>query len=272
MPKIRVNDICINYAVYGDGEPAILLCTGLGGNMKNFQDNPSLLNELAKTHTVVIYDPRGAGETDSGSHEYVTMEMLAADAVGLMEALGYPQFMIFGGSMGGMTALQATCDYPERILRLGLQCTWCGGNNLVMPSDECWDYLTKPGCGKASYLKEASPLLMVFSQKSLNEMNADTIELISNQLFSTKEAMDETTFARQQIALRDFDVSDRIDKIECPTLIFGALYDILLPCENSITLHKKIKNSKFVLLDNSAHAGVEDMELTNRETVAFFNA
>ena len=43
-----------------------------------------------------------------------------------------------------------------------------------------------------------------------------------------------------------------------------------LPCENSITLHKKIRNSRFILLENSAHAGVDDMELTNTEAIKFF--
>lgn len=272
MAKIKVNDIEINYEVFGSGEPAVLMCTGLGGNMQNFRDNPALLNGFAETHTTVIYDPRGAGETTSGDSEYVTMKMLAADAVGLMEALGFQKFMIFGGSMGGMTALQAACDYPERIIRLGLQCTWCGGPNAVKPDPICWDYLTKPGCGKAENMQAAgiNPLLMVFSQKTIDAMDPDTLAFIANQLFSTKEAMPEETFYRQQIALRDFDVSDRIQDIQCPTIIFGALYDILLPCENSITLHKKIRNSKFVLLENSAHAGVDDMELTNTEAIEFF--
>lgn len=271
MPKIQVNDIGISYEVHGAGSPAILMCTGLGGNMKNFKDNPTLLEAFAENHTTVIYDPRGAGETDPGDCEYVTMEMLAKDAVGLMEALGHREFMIFGGSMGGMTALQAACDYPDRILKLGLQCTWCGGPNVVKPEPECWDYLTKPGCGKAENMKKVNPLLMVFPQKTLDEMDPDAIEFIADQLFSTKEEMSEETFARQQIALRDFDVSDRIENITCPTIIFGALYDILLPCENSITLHKKIRNSKFVLLENSAHAGIDDMDLTNDEAAKFFN-
>lgn len=273
MPKVKVNDININYAVYGSGEPAVLLCTGLGGNMKNFQDNPSLLNSLAETHTTVIYDPRGAGGTDAGDYDYVSMELMAKDAAGLMEALGYNQFMIFGGSMGGMIALQVACDYPERVLKLGLQCTCCGGPNMMKPEPACWDYATKPGCGKAEDIQKAgiNPLLMVFSQKSLDSMEPAVLEMIANQMFSTKEVMDAETFARQQIAIRDFDVSDRIQNITCPTIIFGALYDILIPCENSITLHKKIPNSKFILLENSAHAGIEDVELTNGETVKFFN-
>lgn len=273
MPKVQVGDITMNYAVYGQGEPTIVMCTGLGGNMKNFQDNPDLLNRFAAKHRTVIYDPRGAGETTAGDHEYVTMEMLAKDCVGLMDALGIGKFMIFGGSMGGMTALQVTCDYPERVIKLGLQCTWCGGPNVVKPDPVCWDYLTKPGCGKAEDMAQRgiNPLLMVFSQKSLDAMPPEMVKGIAGNLFSTKESMSEETFARQQIALRDFDVSDRIENITCPTIIFGALYDILLPCENSITIHKKIRNSKFFLLENSAHAGVDDQELTNNEAEKFFN-
>lgn len=273
MPKIKVNDIEMNYAVYGNGEPAIVMCTGLDGNMKNFQDNPDLLNRFAAHHKTVVYDPRGAGETTAGNSEYVTMAMLASDCVGLMEALGIHRFMIFGGSMGGMTALQAACDYPERVIRLGLQCTWCGGKNAVRPEPACWDYLTKPGCGKAEYLEQCgvNPLLMMFPQQSLDRMDPAMVSTIAGQLLSTKEAMAEETFARQQIALRDFDVADRIEKIACPTIIFGALYDILIPCENSITLHKKIKNSKFILMENSAHAGIDDQDMTNREAAAFFD-
>lgn len=270
MPKVKLNDININYAVYGEGSPAVVLLTGLGGTMQNWVDNPAMVDACSQKHKVVIMDNRGAGETDDGEIEYVTISTMANDVISLMDYLKIDKAIILGGSMGGMIAQQIAVDYPDRVEKIILNATWPGGKNIVKPAQELWEYLTVPGCGDYSYLKETDPLRLVFSQQSIDDMDPEALEYISNTFFSVRTT-DLPGFQHQQIALRDFDVADQLKDIRCPALITHGLYDCLIPCENAVTLAKSIPNAKFVLLPNSSHATIEDADINVEEVVKFID-
>src|SRR5215472_4549849 len=63
--KVHVDDVDIGYKIFGKGDP-ILLITGANGVRMDVWD-PVLLRELASSHTVIIFDDRGVGNTTSGS-------------------------------------------------------------------------------------------------------------------------------------------------------------------------------------------------------------
>ncbi len=58
---LKLDDINIGYKKIGTG-PSILLITGFSASMNNW--NPTLINNLSKNHTVIIFDNRGIGEYD----------------------------------------------------------------------------------------------------------------------------------------------------------------------------------------------------------------
>ena len=66
---------------------AILLFNGASDTMDNAWD-PSFLKGLSSNHTVIVFDPRGIGNTTAGSKPY-TMQLLANDTAGLMDVLKY---------------------------------------------------------------------------------------------------------------------------------------------------------------------------------------
>jgi len=65
--------------------------------------DPSFLTGLSSNHTVIVFDSRGIGNTTAGSKPY-TMQLLASDAAGLMDALKIKQANVLGYSLGGETA------------------------------------------------------------------------------------------------------------------------------------------------------------------------
>ncbi len=83
MPKVRVNDIEMNYELHGEGEPLVLIM-GLTGSLEGWRP---LLPAFAREYRVLIFDNRGAGLTDKPAGPY-SMPMMADDAAGLMDALG----------------------------------------------------------------------------------------------------------------------------------------------------------------------------------------
>ena len=95
LEKVRVGDIDIAYKMFGKGEP-ILLFNGASDSMDAW--DPSFLTALSSNHTVIVFDSRGLGNTTTGTKPY-TMQLLANDAAGLLNALKIPKADVLGYSV-----------------------------------------------------------------------------------------------------------------------------------------------------------------------------
>ena len=95
--KVHVGDIDIAYKMFGKGDP-ILLFNGASDSMDAW--DPSFLTGLSSNHTVIAFDQRGIGNTTTGSKPY-SMEQLANDTAGLLDALKIPKADVMGYSLGG---------------------------------------------------------------------------------------------------------------------------------------------------------------------------
>ena len=132
MPKVKVGDINIYYEIHGEGEPLVLIM-GYGGNSGQwFRQIPG----LTKEYRVIVFDNRGTGRSDKPDISY-TMETMAGDVAGLLDAIDIPAAHVYGVSMGGMIAQHVALNYPEKVKGLVLGCTTCGGEqHSVVPDAE----------------------------------------------------------------------------------------------------------------------------------------
>src|SRR5678809_152603 len=97
MPRVKVNDININYDQQGSGEPLILLPFLTADHAcYAFQ-----VAEYSKHFTCISLDLRGTGETDKPEGAYST-EVLADDVAAFMRALGIPKAHVSGLSLGAV--------------------------------------------------------------------------------------------------------------------------------------------------------------------------
>ena len=108
--KVHVGDIDIAYKMLGKGDP-ILLFNGASDNMNAW--DPSFLRSLSSNHTVIVFDSRGIGNTTIGSKPY-SMEQLANDTAGLLDALKIQKADVMGYSLGSMTAQQYTISLSRK--------------------------------------------------------------------------------------------------------------------------------------------------------------
>ena len=69
VKKVHVGDIDVAYKMFGKGDP-ILLINGASDGMSAW--DPSLLKTLSSNHTVIVFDPRGIGNTTIGSKPYTS--------------------------------------------------------------------------------------------------------------------------------------------------------------------------------------------------------
>jgi pimeloyl-ACP methyl ester carboxylesterase len=108
-----VNGIKMYYAVYGAGDPVVLLHGGLG----NADYWGAQINELAKTYKVVAIDSRGHGRSTRDGTRY-TYELMTSDVIGVLDHLKINKTALVGWSDGGIIGLVMAMKHPERLTRV----------------------------------------------------------------------------------------------------------------------------------------------------------
>ena len=138
---MAVGDARLAYRVLGQGEP-LLLIQGFRATMDDW--DPTLLDALAAHYLVVVYDNRGMGRSTAPPGPF-DIRRLTDDAAGLLAALGLARVSVMGYSMGGFIAQELALAYPERVQRLVLLSTSCGGAESVPVSPAVWAALDSTG-------------------------------------------------------------------------------------------------------------------------------
>jgi pimeloyl-ACP methyl ester carboxylesterase len=135
---VHANGIDIAYDTFGDPHaPPMLILTGLGVQMI-FWDDAFCSQLAARGYWVIRCDNRDSGRATVFDQAGVpdipalraslarrepldvpyTLSDMAADGVGLLDALGIASAHVFGHSMGGMIAQTLVIEHPERVRTL----------------------------------------------------------------------------------------------------------------------------------------------------------
>jgi pimeloyl-ACP methyl ester carboxylesterase len=250
MPKIKVSDINMYYEIHGEGYPFVLIMGGTG-NVTFW--TPYVIEQFSKQFKTIIFDNRGAGQTDAPQIDY-TIRMMADDTKGLMDALEIEQAHVLGWSMGGMIAQELALNYPNSIKKLVLFGTYADGGPHSDPPSQIGMQKIK---NRESLTDEERlrASLDLFLSDNFKKTNPDALEKIYGMLCPYWEkaptAFENTM--RQIKAILRHDAYERLPKINKPTLIIGGKEDILQSPRNHEILAKRIYGAKLVLLDNVGH-------------------
>lgn len=262
MPRVRVGDINIYYEVRGRGAPLIMIM-GLAGNIDLW--DPRLVSELSKHFMLVMFDNRGSGRTDMGQKKF-SIKLFADDTVGLMDALGIAKANVLGISMGGMIAQELALSYPERVEKLILCSTTCGGRHGVLPPSRPFP----PSMLDASPREIAEIMVRFIFTEEFIRSNPRLIEAVIERMVRTPTPRE--AFLGQLNAIMEFDSYERLPQIRAPTLILHGKLDALLPPENAIILAKAIPNAKLILLERSGHGLAEEIDKVIAAIIEFLLA
>ena len=115
---IKANDLNIHYHRTGEaGNPPLIL---LHGVMDNGLCWTPVARDLQAQFDVIMPDARGHGKT-GGSLENFSYTQLADDVMALIGALGLEKPVLYGHSMGAMTAVAVAATYPDVVRALVLE-------------------------------------------------------------------------------------------------------------------------------------------------------
>ena len=207
MPVIQVGDIAMYYEVHGTGEP-LLLIPGLATDVSDYA---RLIPLLASQYRVIAIDNRGVGRSDKPDAPY-SIEQMAEDAAGVLDALQIERAHVIGFSMGGRIAVALALAHPARVRSLILVST-----GVRRPTRRTF-----------------SSRLIDFSLRV--------------PFLHGSRAHPQPTYAglRQRDASRAYDASDRLGEIHVPTLILHGTRDRTAPYARAEEMHAGIANSQLI--------------------------
>jgi len=255
MATASVNGISINYTVQGNGEPLVMI-TGLGSNQAAFRFQvPAFVGHFK----VITYDNRGAGRSDKPKGPY-TIRQMADDCVGLMDHLGVKQAHVLGASLGGTIAQEVAINFPGRVSRLVLACTYPAMDAVNGRKPE-WDKAINEFIqnGKTPSVR------LVFNRWSFR--------IFGFLAMRAMRRMGETAragFAAQSDAAVKHNTLDRLPSIKAPTLVIVGTGDKAVRPSSSETMARLIPNAKLVKIKGGSHTFlVENRHEFNRQVLAF---
>ncbi|MGO9267030.1 MAG: alpha/beta fold hydrolase [Candidatus Binataceae bacterium] len=259
MPEIRVNDVELHYDVQGSGDP-LLVVMGLGSSSAAW--NPELIAGLAQSFRVITYDNRGTGRSDKPDIPY-SLEMFAADAIALLDALKLDRVHLFGVSMGGMIAQELALRYAPRLQTLTLGCTTFGGRNAVPPPPESLKLLTAPreGASEEAIIRRGWPL--AYTPAFIRDYRARLEDSIPRLLAHPTPVF---AYKRHLDATYGLKTYDRIPAITTPTLVITGAEDVLIPAKNAEILAQRIPRARLHIIPALGHA------FFNEDPAAFLDA
>ena len=253
--KVRVGEIELWWEDFGPrSRPSVLLV--MGANAQAIFWPPAFIERLvAAGYHVVRFDNRDIGLSswvDWEKHPYAVPDM-AADAVGLLDALGIERAHWVGVSMGGMISQQAALDRPERFRSL----------TSIMSSPSHPGDPTLPGTeAKVQRAIEA------LQSGALDPVDA-TVKLFGT-LAGSREPFDEAAFRAglmEGVARGGFNPAcahglavgaspsrrERLQSLRVPTLVIHGDEDPILPLPHGEATAAAIPGAKLVVLRGVGH-------------------
>jgi 3-oxoadipate enol-lactonase / 4-carboxymuconolactone decarboxylase len=251
MPMIRANRVNIFYDLTGPvGAPVVVFSNSLGTTLEMWD---AQVRALSNRFRCLRYDTRGHGRSEV-LDEPASIDDLADDLAGLLEALAIPTAHVVGLSLGGMTAQALAAAHPERVESLVLMAT-----AAYLPPAEGWDQRAQTVRAQGM-----GALVDVVMQRWFT---ADTVALAPELVKPVRDrfsSLDPRGYAVTCLAIRDMDLRSRIGAIKVPTLVVAGEDDPATPIEMAEEIARLIPGAELTVVPEAAHLiAVEQAEQVN---------
>jgi 3-oxoadipate enol-lactonase len=262
MPKIKANNITLNYEQQGTGEPLILIpYLAADHSCYAFQ-----VAEYAKHFTCISVDLRGTGESDKPDGTY-SSELFADDVAALMQAIGISSAHITGLSLGAATGMWLAARHPDKVKSLSLHSGWTKTDPFIKTVVEGWQ-VTAKALGSVPEMV----ILSIFPWCFTPELYAAKPEFIQSlaEFVRSRPAQPLAAFLQHSKAVIAHDVETELGRITAPTQITFGRHDLVTSTRFADRMKENIRNSELAIFEESSHAPIyEQMEEFNQTTLTF---
>jgi pimeloyl-ACP methyl ester carboxylesterase len=242
----------LHYIVEGTGPPLVLV----GGKTSDIDGAWwRYIPVLAKRLKVIALDNRGAGASDKPDTPY-SMGLMAEDALAVLGDAGETSAHWFGLSMGGMILQQLALDHPAAVRSLILGATHCGG-----------EHPPTGGTGTAPAIE--GPLhrfANLYDARFIAE-HPDWVQEDASHFGK----MPLQAIVRQDQAVKQHHVCDRLRAIRQPVLILHGRQDRMVPVVRAEELQRGLPNSRLQLLEGGHQIHSEQFATVVRLVLDFID-
>jgi pimeloyl-ACP methyl ester carboxylesterase len=274
MPHVNANGLDLYYESHGpeNAEP-ILLIMGLGAQMSRW--SPDLIGRLtAAGHRVIAFDNRDVGLSekleDAGAPDIgavvkavaagqrapvaYTLEHMAADAAGLLDALGIERAHIVGASMGGMIAQLVAADFPQKTLSLTSIMSSTGNPGLPRAKPEAMARLNTPAPDPNKDLDAFLDSAVVGAKVMAGSYAVDEARVREQSLSDFRRCYYPLGFQRQYAGvMASPDRRPKLKTINAPTVVIHGEADPLVPLEAGRDTAANIAGAELIVVPGVGH-------------------
>ena len=261
MPKVKANNLTMNYDQQGTGEPLILI-PYLAADYACYAFQVA---EYAKHFTCISLDLRGTGETDKPEGIYST-ELFADDVAAFMQVAGIKKAHVSGLSLGAAVGMWLAAKYPDKVQSLSLHGGWPKTDPFLKTVVAGWQVVAK-----ALQSVPEMIILAIFPWCFTPELYAARPDYIQSlaDFVRSRPAQPLAAFIQQSNAVLSHDVAAQLDQITAPTQITFGRTD-LATIRFADQMNRNIRDSELLIFEGCAHAPLyEKVEEFNQRTLRF---
>ncbi len=220
---------------HGGGAP-LLLIHGLGYARWGWEP---VVEPLARSFDVLLFDNRGIGESDTPPGPYTAAQM-ASDAVQVLDEARVERAHVLGTSLGGMVAQELALAHPGRVDKLVLACTTPGGARAHPMPDQTVRLLTN------------GATLRDFVENALEpDSRVELVERILEHRLATAQPPE--AWLAQAAAGAGFDAYERAGSIAAPALVLHGDGDVVVDPRNAELLAGLLPHASLELFPGTGH-------------------
>jgi len=262
MPKVKANNITMNYDQQGSGEPLVLI-PYLAADYACYAFQVA---EYAKHFTCISIDLRGTGESDKPEGAYST-EVLADDIAAFMQALGTGPAHVTGLSLGGAVGMWLAAKYPEKVKSLSLHSAWHRSDLHTKTVVGSWQIMAQALSSVPEMVIRG--ILPWCLTPELYSQNPEFIQQVE-AFVRSRPAQPLPSFMEQSNAVLAHDAEAQLRRIAAPTQITFGGRDLLTSTRFAEPLKNGIRNSELLAFEQCAHAALyENVAEFNQQTLQF---
>jgi 3-oxoadipate enol-lactonase len=222
-----------------------------------------LTEALRDRYRVLRYDARGHGASAAPAGDY-TLDMLVADAVGILDALDVEQTHFVGLSMGGMVGLGMLINHPKRVASAVI----ADSRHTTQPE------FTEAWLQRAADVRNGGIEAIVnstvarWSSAGLAERNPAAVARMEAMIRDTSA----NGYCGCAAALARLNYGSRLGEISAPALVVCGNEDHGAPPENTRQMHAMIKGSRFLEITQAGHiSNIEQPKVFNDAVRGFLD-
>jgi 3-oxoadipate enol-lactonase len=250
--KIRANGIEISYLAEGDG-PWLTMSHSLACSLHMWDEQAAV---LAGHFRVLRFDTRGHGGSEAPKGPY-SLEMLADDLKGLLDALGVKETHYVGLSLGGMIGQTFALKYPGILKTLILADT-----TSRYPPEAASVWTERIKVAETQGMEPlVQPTLERWLTAPFRSANSARTKQIGDMIRTTPVA----GYVGCSHAIPKINLTARLREIEAPGLVIVGEQDGGTPPAMAREIHENYPGSELIVIPAAAH-------LANVEQPGAFNA